>query len=101
MDFFGLPENTLDKIVTVFKKYPEIEKANIYGSRAKGNFKPGSDIDICIFAPKMDLSLKFKLELELDDLLLPYKIDLTVFHMIENQNLIEHIQRVGKTVYNK
>jgi predicted nucleotidyltransferase len=101
MDRFGLPTGTLQKIIELFKNHSEIQRAYIYGSRAKGNFKPGSDIDICIFSSTMDLSAKFKLDLELDDLLLPYKIDLAVFQMIENQNLIEHIQRAGVTIYQK
>lgn len=101
MDSFGLPDETLNKIINVFENYPEIEKAKIFGSRAKGTFKPGSDIDICLLAPSMNLSAKFKLELELDELFLPYKIDLCIFHMIDNQNLIEHIERMGKTIYTK
>lgn len=101
MDKFGLSDGTLQKILNVLCQFSSIERGFIYGSRAKGNYKQGSDIDLCLIAPTMDLSSKFKLETNLDDLLLPYKIDLTLFHKIENQNLKEHILRVGKLVYLK
>ncbi|MGZ3772605.1 MAG: nucleotidyltransferase domain-containing protein [Pseudobdellovibrionaceae bacterium] len=101
MDMYGLPEVTISKIINVLQQYPQIEKAVLYGSRAKGNYKPGSDIDLCLIAPTMDLTLKFQIETDLDDLLLPYKIDLSLFHKIENQNLKDHILRVGKSIYQK
>ncbi|MGZ3745221.1 MAG: nucleotidyltransferase domain-containing protein [Pseudobdellovibrionaceae bacterium] len=99
MDQFGLSKENIQKILKVLAQYSQIESAVIYGSRAKGNYKPGSDIDLCVIAPTMDLSLKFKLENELDDLLLPYKIDLSLFHKIENKDLKDHILRVGKEIY--
>ena len=95
----GLTENTQKKLITVFKKYSEIERAIIYGSRAKGNYKPGSDIDITICAPKMNLSDLLKIENQIDDLLLPYKIDISLYHHIDNTELIDHIQRVGLLLY--
>lgn len=91
---FGLSQNTIEAIKKVFKNYP-IEKIILYGSRAKGNFKPGSDIDLTIVAPNLQLSDLLKMENELEDLDLPYKIDLSLMHQIENKSLIEHIHRVG------
>ena len=82
-------------INSVFKKYPQIEKVILYGSRAKGNFRANSDIDLTLVAPALSLTDLLRIENELDDLLLPYKIDLSLQHQLDNQELIDHINRVG------
>ena len=96
---FGLRIEDVQAIQKVFAQYPKIEKVLIYGSRAKGNFKNGSDIDLTIVAPMMNLTELFAIDNELDDLDLPYKIDLSICHQIENPNLVDHINRVGKVFY--
>ncbi|MBC7465925.1 MAG: nucleotidyltransferase domain-containing protein [Bdellovibrio sp.] len=96
---FGLDESTITKINSVFRKYATIEKVLVYGSRAKGNFKPTSDIDLTLFSSSLDLSGLFKIENELDDLLLPYKIDLSLYAQLDNENLKDHIQRIGLIFY--
>ena len=68
---FGLTEVTIKALHSVFQKYPSIEKVVVYGSRAKGNFKPGSDIDLTVVAPGMSLTELLQIENEIDDLLLP------------------------------
>lgn len=93
---FGLSQEVIDKIKSVINKYPQVQRCIVYGSRAKGNFKPGSDIDLTLEAPSMTLSELLKLESEIDDLLLPYKVDLSLKHQIDNQELLEHIERVGQ-----
>lgn len=72
----------------------------LYGSRAKGNFRPNSDIDLTIIGD-LDWQTFTQLESELDDVLLPYKMDLSLFAHLENTSLVEHIQRVGKVFYEK
>lgn len=94
----GLKSTEIEKIQMVFKNHSEIEKVILYGSRAKGNYKPYSDIDITLIGT-INLTLQNKIEVELDDLLLPYKFDVSIFYKIENRELIEHINRVGKTIY--
>lgn len=96
---FGLKNSQISLIQSVFKKYNSIEKAVLYGSRAKGNYRNGSDIDLTLIGFGLDLTTLLKIENELDDLLLPHKIDLSIFHKIENPDLIEHINRVGKIFY--
>lgn len=96
---YGLEENTIEKIKKVFAAYSGIQKAILYGSRAKGNFKMGSDIDIVLLAPELTITELFKIENQLDDLLLPWKIDLSLFHQISSDELIDHINRVGKNLY--
>ncbi|MBL7558975.1 restriction endonuclease subunit S [Olleya sp. YSTF-M6] len=98
---YGLEQEDIDKINSVFSKYPEVEKAILYGSRAKGNYKPHSDIDITLVGKTLTLSQQFSIETDLDDLLLPYKMDISIFHKIENEDLINHIIRVGISLYNR
>ena len=91
----GLPEVAIEKILGILTGYPAIERVILYGSRAKGNYRPASDIDLCLQAPMLQLSQQLEIENKLDDLLLPWKIDLTLRHNIENPALLEHIERVG------
>ncbi len=98
---FGLKEHHIIKIQSVFEKHKAVEKAVIYGSRAKGNYRNGSDIDLTLIGENLNLSVLLKVENELDDLLLPYKIDLSLFHQIENPDLIDHIHRIGMAFYEK
>jgi predicted nucleotidyltransferase len=98
---FGLSEADIEKIKLVFLKYSDIEKVVIYGSRAKGNYKPSSDIDLTIFTENKEISFLFKIENEIDDLMLPYKVDLSIFALLENESLKDHILRIGQVFYYK
>jgi len=96
---FGLDTPTLQKIALVFKKFPQIERVLLYGSRAKGNFRKGSDIDLCLVGPSLTTTELLQIENALEDLLLAYKIDLSIYSQIENSELLEHIDRVGVDFY--
>jgi len=99
---YGLPQTAVVKICTVLRHYPQVEKAILYGSRAKGNYKNGSDIDLTLRGSKeLTLNMLYRIMDELDDLFLPYTIDLSIFNNIHDPDLIEHIQRVGVTFYDK
>lgn len=98
---FGLKENTIERIKSVFSGHPQIGQVIIYGSRAKGNYRNGSDIDLTIKGEAVTLSELMKLETELDELLLPYKIDLSLLHKINDAEVIDHIKRVGVVFYEK
>lgn len=98
----GLSEYALGKIHSVFKQYPQIDSVILYGSRAKGTFRQGSDIDLTIklkpgFSP--NLSLHHRIASQLEDLDLIYTIDLSFYQLIENPDLIDHIDRVGIRFY--
>lgn len=97
----GLPEHVIHKILGILADYPAIEQVILYGSRAKGNYRSGSDIDLCLQAPTLQFSQQLEIENRLDDLLLPWKIDLTLQHNIENPALQEHIERAGVPLTNK
>jgi predicted nucleotidyltransferase len=97
---YGLSDITLEKLNSVFVRHPEIKEVVLYGSRAKGNYREGSDIDITMKGELLTHKICGAVWLEIDDLLLPYMIDLSVFHQIKNPDLVEHIERVGKVLYN-
>ncbi len=96
---YGLREDDINSINSIFKNHADIKKVILYGSRAKGNYKPYSDIDLSLVGDNLDSSQQFKIEMELDALLLPYKIDLSILTNIKNENLLRHIDRVGKVFY--
>lgn len=97
---YGLEEDTISKINEVFSKYSQIEKVILYGSRAKGNYHNGSDIDITLKGKKLTLSNSvYPIAEELDELYLPYMFDISIFSHIKDHDMIDHINRVGKVFY--
>lgn len=100
MNDTGLSQSTVNMMNSVFFKYIEIEKIYVFGSRAKGNYKFNSDIDLAIVG---NLSSFFaeKIANELEELPLPYKFDVQAYSQIKNLNLKEHIDRVGIVIYTK
>lgn len=98
---YGLKEETVKKINSIFANYEKVEEVVLYGSRAKGNYKSGSDVDLVLKGKKLNLKLLNKISLDLDDLLLPYTLDLSIYHHIANPDLIKHIERVGKIFYKR
>ena len=97
---FGLQQRDIDAINGCFARFPQIERAIVYGSRAKGNYKNGSDIDLTIIGD-LDYTGLLKLENQVDDLLLPYTVDISLYHHISNPDLVDHIRRVGVVFYTK
>ena len=97
----GLSDATVKKIREVLAGFPEVEKAVLYGSRAKGTFKPGSDIDLTLYGPALSFSLLGRIDTALDDLLLPSEMDLSLVASITHPALLDHIRRVGVVLYEK
>ncbi len=98
---FGLKQSQVNAINSIFKEFVAIEKVIIYGSRAKGSHKPGSDIDLVIEGNELTFSELLSIENKIDDLLLPYKIDLSPKKSISSEELLAHIDRVGKVFYER
>jgi predicted nucleotidyltransferase len=96
---YGLSKININKIINVFRQFPEIETALLYGSRAKGNYRPSSDIDLTLKGRKFNLQVLSRIILKLDDLLLPYRFDISIYSQINNPELLDHIHRVGKAFY--
>jgi len=95
----GIPEQAMNRILRVFKKYPEISEAVLYGSRAIGSHKNGSDIDLSLKGTNLDFKILNQIEEELDELLLPWMIDLNLYERIGNKELLEHIDSHGIQIY--
>jgi predicted nucleotidyltransferase len=95
---FGLKPEVIEALHTVFSQFPEIDSVWVYRSCAKGDFRPGSDIDLTIkLVPGVSPPSTFlsKIRDNLEDLNLIYMIDLSLYNEIENAELIDHIDRVG------
>ena len=96
---YGLSDKDVRRIKTVFTNFPSVHEAILYGSRAKGNFKQNSDIDISLKGKKLSFKDLIKISLELDDLMTPYDFDLSLYDDIDNEGLVDHINRVGKILF--
>lgn len=96
---YGLKPHIWESIIGCLGKYEHIEEVILYGSRAKGTYKPASDIDLTIKGEKMTAKELRRLENDIDDLLLPWKVDISLFHKLSNQELIDHVERVGNSIY--
>ncbi len=97
----GLSTETVAAIHGVLTSHPRVAKAVLYGSRAKGNYRIGSDIDLTLYGDELDLREKMDIDTELDDLLLPYMIDLSIFEKLDHAELRDHIERVGQVFYQR
>ncbi|MFZ5519007.1 MAG: nucleotidyltransferase domain-containing protein [Candidatus Zhuqueibacterota bacterium] len=102
MSRFGLEESDIRAICGVLANYPQVEQAVLYGSRAKGNYKNGSDIDLTLRGgADLTLTVLYQIMNEIDDLLLPYMIDLSLFSQLHDSDVLDHIQRAGVAFYEK
>ena len=96
---FGLDDIIIEKINQVFDQFPQIKEVTIYGSRAMGNYRAASDIDLTLTGDDLCLSDLNQLTSVLDDLLLPYLLDVSIYSQIKNDDLLDHINRNGKLFY--
>ncbi|MBN2894184.1 MAG: nucleotidyltransferase domain-containing protein [Bacteroidales bacterium] len=99
---FGIYKNSYNLIVELFQKYSSIEKVSIFGSRAIGNYKKGSDIDLAIFGKDISYDIVTKISAILnEDLPIPYFIDVVHYESLKNEALKTHILEKGKIIYTK
>jgi len=99
---YGLPDITLNTLDSIFRKYPGIKEAVLYGSRAKGKYRMGSDIDLTL---KTDENFThtdlLHIAGDFDDSDIPYFVDVSMYDRLSNLDLKAHIDRVGKVLYSK
>lgn len=98
---FGLPDTTLTVIREILADFPAVEKAILYGSRAKGNFKLGSDIDLTLMGGSLDYNVLGKIAARLEESSIPYQVDLSLWDRLDHPKLREHIERVGVVFYER
>jgi predicted nucleotidyltransferase len=98
----GIEAPYYQRLIQVLSQHPQIKKVVLFGSRAMGTYKAGSDIDLAIsFEPPVSFDQWLDLQIELDELDFPQKMDLVDVGKIENTDLLAHIQRVGKVVFER
>ncbi|MBM7559021.1 nucleotidyltransferase family protein [Marinitoga litoralis] len=99
---FGLKEEHLIIIIDFIKTIPEIEEVLIFGSRAMGNYKKGSDIDLAIKGKEITRDLLLKISFYLnEETYLPYFFDIVDYNKIDNLDLKNHIDTHGIVLYKK
>ena len=76
-----------------------VKKAILYGPRALGTYKTGSEIDLTLEGSQLTSKELFNIEQEMEELLIPYRFNLSLYHQIENQELLDHIRRIGLVLY--
>jgi len=96
---FGLPPKVVHQINSIFKKHKKVLSVIVYGSRAMGTFRAGSDIDLCLKGPLLTTTELLEIENEIDDLMLPYKFDISIYNQITNEDLVDHINRIGIALF--
>lgn len=99
MTDFGLPQRTIDELLNYFSSKPDIEKVVIYGSRAKGNYHNGSDIDFAVWSD--DNKNFLRIASELDDLPTPYKFDVTDYKTLTHEGMKNSIDNDGIIFYRR
>ncbi len=98
---FGLTTRDLQTIANIFRKHPAVHEVYVFGSRAKGSYQPGSDIDLAIMNEGVNAQELSRMRAAFEDSLLPYFVDLVNFPALKHTELKAHIQRVGKVIYSK
>lgn len=96
---FGLKDMEIKALRDVLASVPEVEEAIIYGSRARGTNRKSSDIDMTLKGDNLTYLQLALLDAKIDDLYLPYFVDLSLYSMIKNMDLIASIEREGKVLY--
>ncbi len=99
---YGLKDETIQKIKEAIDTVSPIQKVILYGSRAMGNYRNGSDVDFTLIGNNLDLNNSvYPLMEELEELFLPYTFDISIFSFLSNQEFIDHINRVGIVFYER
>lgn len=96
---FGIKAKMIEQLVQILEAHPSIEEVLIFGSRSKGNFRQGSDIDLAIKGRQLTYDDFLTLQVRIEDLNLPYKVDLIDYDKIGDPEFRSHVDRVGKTFY--
>ncbi len=91
----GISSVHWEKIRLLFKKFPNIHEIILFGSRAKGNYREGSDIDLALKGTKISTAQLAILQNDYDQLYLPWKLDLVIYDTIQSKALKDHVGRVG------
>ena len=99
---FGISDKSYLYLQQAFAKYSEIDKVTLFGSRAKGNYKNGSDIDLAVSGKKLTAKLILDIKGYInEELPIPYHVDIVDYNTLNHVELKEHINRVGKVFFTR
>ena len=96
----GIPDRPSRQLLALLTAHPKLEAIWLFGSRAMGRYQPGSDIDLCLDAPLLSHAAHLSLLAAIDDLLLPWRVDLLLMHQLDAE-VMAHIQRVGRCIWTR
>jgi predicted nucleotidyltransferase len=96
---FGLSDTVIKELQDVFRRHTNIKKVLIFGSRSKGNYRAGSDIDLAVIGQDIDYNLLLNIHCEIDNLELLYSVDLLDYQKKKGTPIGDHIDRVGQVFY--
>ena len=98
---FGLSASDIARLIQVISSYPDVEEAIVFGSRAMGNYKPCSDVDIALKG-NLKPQTADNIAIELNERIpLPYKFDVVAYPSLSNRPLSDHIDQYGKTLFKR
>lgn len=92
---FGLSDYIIDLLRGVLRAHPEVERAVIYGSRARGDYSNGSDIDLTLVGTRLTETILHRIAMEMDNLPIPHTVDLSIRSCLRNPALIQDIDKQG------
>lgn len=98
---FGLSQWTIGDLTSVFRRYPNVSRVLLFGSRAKGDYRAGSDIDLAVVGDGIGDEEMMRMRCDIDDLGLLYGVDLLCYDKVGGTPIASHIDRVGKVLYER
>ena len=98
---YGMIDDELELLCSLFARQREIERVILYGSRARGTHKPFSDVDITLLGVGLTRSHLNRLMADIDESSLPYSFDISIFSKLTNPDLVEQIERTGVVLYQR
>ena len=99
---FGLRPSDLEEIISNLESFPQIEEAKVFGSRAKGNYREGSDVDIALIGTQLNFDVVAKVHALLEEQSkMPYLFDVIDYTHLSHKDLREHIERAGIVFYKR
>ncbi|MEX2231624.1 MAG: nucleotidyltransferase domain-containing protein [Cyclobacteriaceae bacterium] len=100
-DSFGLSEEVVYNLSMTFESVTGVNEVVIFGSRAKGNYSEGSDIDLAVKGSDITLDTILEIKIKIEDLGLLYKVDIQNYHTIRDKDVVDHIDRAGKLIWKR
>ena len=96
----GIPESSASQLLNVLTSPAQLDAIWLFGSRAMGRHQPGSDIDLCLEAPQLGHSDLLRLMHAVDELCLPWRVDLLLQHQLDAE-VLAHVHRAGRCIWKR